>query len=181
MASLRPTTADASDRIVCYPLSAAVTAQVMFHPREIPMYSSSSENSTPANPETEEPVICFMASAQVLPSVAFKTKGQESANYVQWDGNFGRPGGLLGGGGLLGKRAGMATPTPGQKLRPDKPGNLVVPDITPGRTPLGSTLVNPASIQRLPTSNYNSTKMPAYPSYGNNGSSNPASLLPPLK
>lgn len=80
--------------IVCYPVSAAVSATVTFHPQSVP--SSAAFGMDPLSfggggHGGPEPVICFMASSRVVPSVAYKPKSMEFSSYVPWEG-FQRPG-----------------------------------------------------------------------------------------
>ncbi len=140
--------------IVCYPVSSAVSAQVMFHAKDFPGSPFGVETISPQTPGPE-PVICFMASSRVVPSVSYRPKTLDQQSFVQWEGNFGRTpssegGGLFGGANAFPAPIPPAVPQVPAPPTPPKAGGLVVPDITPGRTPLGAPLVNPATIQRLP-------------------------------
>jgi hypothetical protein len=191
-----------SNNIVCYPISAAVSAQVMFHPKTdtSPAYSAV-ELMPMANASTDgpEPVVCFRASSQVIASVSFKTKARDTASYVPWDGTFekGTPpkkkedeeadrqtsSGPNGMNPMANMPPINTSPMPGAGFQMPKPPGLVVTDITPGRTPLGSQLQNPAKITRLP-SNPPPPKLPVFgeaslpPSFTLSG---PPGGAPPIK
>lgn len=197
LAGIKPQSKSLKDKqsIVCYPISSAVSAQVIFHPRvtEAPQYSSVELYPLTNNKNTDpEPVVCFLASSQVIASVSFISAAKDQTKYVPWNGSFEK--------GTPPKET-PKTPTKEQLketlkepvvqapppshqpasetaqspdansvnapmdpgLNIDLPPELVVPDITPGRTPLGSQLKNPAQVTRLPT-NPPPPKLPAFES-----------------
>lgn len=199
-----------SNGIVCYPLNAAVSATVSFQSK---MTSGAGQFGVEALPfgliggggnnSGAEPVICFLSSSQVVAKVAFKPKSFDPNNYVQWE-----PRAPAGGGGSLFSMPALPAPpapppaipapplppagvVPTPPLPPQGavkgPGGVVVSNITPGRTPLGSPLVSPGEVSRLPAS----PPPPKLPSFGDTppASANPAggtapsasSLLPPVK
>ncbi len=192
VASYRPSNDDAANGpIVCYPISSAVSAQVMFHSQSSPaMPYASVEGLSSGAGNGPEPVICFMASSRVLPTVSYRPKSMDSGNYVQWEGGFGArqpssEGSLFGGAGMSNGLPGLPPipqPPSGQApaiLGAAKPpaGGLVVPDISPGRTPLGASLANPATVQRLPGMGV--PVGPKIPSLS--GLTSPTPLPPPTK
>ena len=185
------------NEIVCYPVSAAVSASVNFTPRNPSAQQFSAVELVAPNGQMQargpEPVVCFLASAQVVASVAFQTKMKSPMGYTQWGGSFDSSQGSLFGASSVPAKPfapaalaprGPASAPPPVAVGPKPPG-LVVPDITPGRTPLGAPLQAPGSIGRMPGSSAApSAKFPAFgsfgaPSGGQNALSNP--LAPPTK
>lgn len=81
LASLGTGASTESD-IVCYPLSAAVAASVIFKPN-VPALDRSQKTPTASRKENKDPVICFLASKAVVPSVAFLSKEGATSQYVQ--------------------------------------------------------------------------------------------------
>lgn len=194
--------------IVCYPLNAAVSATVSFHSKmtsgpggqvDALPFALASGGSPGA-----EPVICFLSSSQVVAQVAFKPKSFDPNNYVQWEPRPANNGGSLFSmpalppppspttGGLppvppMPGPTGATPPLPPQGALKGGSGGVVVSNITPGRTPLGSPLVSPSEVTRLPAS----PPPPKLPSFGDTppASANPSggtapttsSLLPPVK
>lgn len=147
--------------IVCYPIASAVSATVTFSPAALgssnqPILDPALLMNGAVPGKGPEPVICFLANAQVTPNVAYKSRGYDMSQFYQWqpggngngNGNFqnGQNNGfggssLFGGGGAFG----------GFQNKPGGP-NIVVTDVPPGRTPLGTPLTNPNQVQRLPSS-----------------------------
>jgi hypothetical protein len=191
-------------QIVCYPLSAAVSATVSFSPAGNGQtgYTPSLDFASLANhnPGGPEPVICFAANSQVVPNVAYRPKSLEIPSYVQWEGGLQQrvpasappapqaapapaPTTNVAPQAPTNTTSSLGPPPPGGK--PTGPG-VVVTDVTPGRTPLGAPIPNPNSIQRLPT-----TTPPAkLPQLGDlpganlpnkTAGTNPNALLPPVK
>jgi len=171
-----------NSEIVCYPLSSAVSATVGFASKNSDLSSMSIDATTPPAGTGPEPVICFLAASRVMASITYKPKNM---NYVQWEGfpnsGFGARNNASTPYGGFGTGPGGILPKPGAA----PPGAVVIPDVPPGKTPLGKPLLNPSSITRLP----NGAAVNKIPSFseaaptptGPKPGLSPSTLLPPMK
>lgn len=184
---IAPQKTEDPNQIVCYPINAAVSATVMFHAKANsgPGQADHLPLGFGGTAQTPEPVICFLASSQVVASVAFKPKSFDPNSYTQWEPFRGGMGGGMGMGfGGMSQSPLLSAPPP-----PPPPGNtaplvappvgggssaapppggpqgsgkVVVTDVQPGRTPLGWPLTPPSQVQRLPAA----ASPPKLPSFG---------------
>lgn len=78
--------------IVCFPVTAQVSASVDFSPRGISSPDNVGYMTFAAKQQwpsgTPEPVVCYLASAQVVPAVTYKLKPAEHHGYYQFDPSF---------------------------------------------------------------------------------------------